>query len=339
MNQPTNGTVIRSGRGIAAGFVAAALLTGCVSSYPVTDFGSGSFLQARIYQPSSGTLQFAVSQPAYAALFAIVPGRGATLLYPTTQGEAQRRLAPGAHSYLGSSLSLSRLANSGGRRSLYGSSVAGPTTLILIASAAPLNANRLMRQPAFMGDLRLTSFYSHASDESVARLADLIIPDPVNTDWTYDTYTLWPDEQRRQVAAYRVACPDGRTVVVVRGVHASGCRVQSGEAGPPPAADTAGAPPADTAQVAARKRPRQPSDRVTRTPGPAATPQASVTREAEAGPRPRSGLARESRPKSSPPARARTVPTRERQQVAPARQKPAEKSERPDRPRRTSPAS
>ncbi|HUF66228.1 MAG TPA: hypothetical protein VMM17_09640 [Gemmatimonadaceae bacterium] len=333
------------------GFAAVALLGGCATSFDPSLYSDGH-LQARIYQPASGALQFAVSQPAYAAVFAIVPGRGATLLYPSTPGEAQRRLSAGTHSYVGSGLSYNRLTYASGLGSFYGSSVGGPMTLILIASEAPLHVSRLIRQPALAGDLRLSSFYSHASDHAVGRLAELIIPDPASTNWTYDTYTLWPEEQGRQVAGYRIRCADGQVVLVVRGVFPVGCRDFTVETPPDSPADTS-AGPADTGRVDPPKRPDRPSEPSRRNPGSTAGDHVGEAREGGAMLRPRGGQprasqpkaresqprVRESAPKTAPQPRVRTAPARERQQAAPARQRPAGKSKQSERSSRSSPVS
>jgi hypothetical protein len=355
-------TTVRRASTAVVGFAAAALFAGCATSFDPSLYSDGH-LQARIYQPASGALQFAVSQPAYAAVFAIVPGRGATLLYPSTPGEAQRRLSAGTHSYVGSGLLYDRLSYASGVGSFYGSSVSGPTTLILIASEAPLHVSRLIRQPALAGDLRLSSFYSHASDHAVERLAELIIPDPNSTNWTYDTYTIWPEDQGRQVAAYRVRCADGQVAVVVRGVYPVGCREPAAQT---PPADTA-AGPADTGRVDPPKRPDRPSEPSRRKPGSTAGDQTGQVREGGAILRPRGGQPRasqpqasesqprtresqprtrelkpraaESGPRTAPQPRVRSAPARERQQAEPARQRPAEKSKQTGRSSRTPPVS
>jgi hypothetical protein len=332
------GTGIRRGRTVVVGITAAALLGACAASYDPGMYSADGYLQARIYQPASGALQFAISQPAYAAVFAVVPGRGATLVYPSTPSEAQRPLSPGTHSYLSSALSYNRLSYASGIGSFYGSSLNVPTTLVLIASSAPLHVSRLMRYPALAGDLKLTSFYSEASGLAVGRLAELIIPDPVNTDWTYDTYTIWPDEQGRQVAAYRIRCADGRVVLVARGVYPIECGVRGGQTPPPLAVDTASADPADTGRAAPPRRPGGLSEPSRRNPGGSAGVTDGV-REARAPLRPRGGELRESQPRSASQPRVRTAPPRERRQAEPARQRPAEKSKRSARSSRIPPAS
>lgn len=349
MNHPARERHIRSVGTAATVLVAGALFAGCASSFDPALYGSGGHLQARIYQPTAGSVQFAVSQPAYVAVFAVVPGRGAALLHPTTQSEALRRVSPGTHSYVGSTLSQSRLMYASGMGSYYGSSMDGPTTLILIASETPLHVSRMLRNPMLGNDLMLTSFYSHASDRAVLRLAEQIIPDPANTEWTYDTYTIWPNESDRRVAAYRVRCGNGQTVVVARGTYLVGCTDRVDQ---PPAADTSAAP-SDTGRVAPPKRPLRPSEPSRRKPGSSVGEQTGGARNGDALSRPRSWDTRESQPRareSQPRAReapARTAPPRaqaaprqrERQQAQPARQKPAEKSERSERSRRTPPAS
>lgn len=349
MNHPGREKHVRRVGTAATVLVAGALFAGCASSFDPALYGSGGHLQARIYQPAAGSLQFAVSQPAYVAVFAIVPGRGAALLHPTTQSEALRRVSPGMHSYAGSILSHSRLMYAGGMSSYYGSSMDGPTTLILIASEAPLHVSRMLRNPMLGNDLMLTSFYSHASDRAVLRLAELIIPDPAGTDWTYDTYTIWPNQSDRRVAAYRVRCANGQTVIVARGAYPVGCaeRVEQ-----PPEADTSAAP-SDTGRVAPPKRPLRPSEPSRRKPGSSVSERTGGARNGDALSRPRSWETRESQPRArepqprareapartAPPARVQAAPPRERQQAQPARQKPAEKSERSNRSRGTPPAS
>ncbi|HEX6250476.1 MAG TPA: hypothetical protein VFZ56_03480 [Gemmatimonadaceae bacterium] len=334
--------------------VAGALLAGCASSFDPALYGAGGHLQARIYQPTAGSVQFAVSQPAYVAVFAIVPGRGAALLHPTTQSEALRRVSPGTHSYTGSLFSHSRLLYAAGPGSYYGSAMDGPTTLILIASEAPLHVTRMLRNPMLGNDLMLTSFYSHASERTVLRLAELIIPDPAGTEWTYDTYTIWPNESDRRVAAYRVRCADGQVVVVARGAYPVGCtpRVEQ------PPEDTSAAP-SDTARVSPPKRPLQPREPVRRKPGGSVSEEAAGAHNGDALSRPRGWESRESRPRAresqpraresqprageappraAAPARAQPAP-RERQDAQPSRERPAEKSERAGRGRGAPPAS
>jgi hypothetical protein len=343
-------TVLKRFSASAAAIAATVGVAGCATSYDPGLYSAGGHLQARIYQPASGALQFAVSQPAYAAVFAIVPGRGTALLYPSTPGEAQRQLSPGTHSYAGSSLSYNWWAYAGGVGSYYGTSSAGPTTLVLIASATPLHVNRLMRRPLLLGDLRLTSFYAYASEHAVGRLAELIIPDPANTDWTYDTYTIWPDEQGRRIAAYRVRCPDGR-VVIVRGVYPVWCR-EAGQTPPSQPADTSAGPQSDTGRVNPPKLPRRPLEPTRRKSGGSVEGNSGRV-EAGASLRPRGGETRASQPRvraseprargpqtrSAPARRVQPAPSRERQQAAPARQSPSQKFERSDRSRRGRPVS
>ncbi len=187
-------------------------------------------LDARLYAPAGGRLQFAVSRAAYVAIFEVAPGRGVSLTYPAGVGDTQRRFISGSHSVHAPGFLPGR--------SLYRSIEWGgyyePSYLVLIASERPLRVHRMLRNgSALLTEIGFATFHSMANIHAVYRLAEQIVPDPERTEWTYDTYVIWPEVRSPVVTAFRIVCADGRTRVVTAGFVPRQCLDRRGGSHPP----------------------------------------------------------------------------------------------------------
>lgn len=272
---------------VVAGMVAAA---GCVSVPTAVAHVPRQYdgLAAQLYEPFAGQVRFAVSRPAYVAVFEVTPGGYMRMLHPMSTTQIQRRVSAGYHSLTSSGFAFSRQYYS---YAGYAANRWEPTYLILVASDRPLRTQRVSGgTSSLLLDFGFFRHGSAASGYAVERLAQALVPDPDVTDWTYDTYMVWPDAHVPAIPTYRVVCADGTIRIVTAGRVPSECR-QRAPVRPPP--DTAKPAPPGEPDSAARPRPR-PGERIPRVrPG---TPERIVERE---GVRPRGG-----RP-DQPPARAR----------------------------------
>ncbi|HET6762922.1 MAG TPA: hypothetical protein VFH27_04595, partial [Longimicrobiaceae bacterium] len=224
-------------------------------------------MRARLYTDASG-LRVNVNQSAHVAIFEIVPGRGAALVYPQYQSE---------RSYL--SAGYNRIWFNGPRNtSFYYSAESSrygerqPHQYLLIASRLPLRIRDIQERP---GELRrqlgYAAFTSMSSRSMMNEIADLVLPSMADEDWDSDVVTIWPETYSR--LAYdsdqriRIRCLDGRVVWTSiywadnacydydrRGGHNGGTGSR-----PPPPHDTT-ATPADGpgVQVPGRRRPEPP---------------------------------------------------------------------------------
>jgi hypothetical protein len=213
-------------------------------------YGGFTPLEARLYEPMGGVVHFAVSKPAYAAVFEVAPGGGMRMLFPTTTHQAQRRVA-GGYSFAplryGSTRDHLAFA-SGWSRDIR------PTYLVLIASERPLRVERMVNSPwALRSELGLATYYSaSASVRTIERLAERIVPDAYSSDWAYDTYIVWPTLEAQIPRAIPIVCADG-SIRMVRGT-----RVPLDCLQPPTPPDSVQTPTGDSAATAPRMRGRPP---------------------------------------------------------------------------------
>jgi hypothetical protein len=241
-------------------FAAVSVLGWACASFsgPVANAQYSDHLHAQLYEPFAGQVRFAVSRPAYVAVFEVTPGGYMRMLHPMTTTQIQRRVTPGYHSLTASSLTFSRQYYS---YAGYAANRWEPTYLILVAADRPLRTQRVSRgSSSLLLDFGFFRHGSAASAYAVERLAQSLVPDPDVTDWTYDTYMVWPDAYAPAIPTYRVVCADGTIRIITAGRIPSSCR-QRAPVRPPP--DTAGPVPPGGADSAVRPRPR-PGERTPR---------------------------------------------------------------------------
>jgi hypothetical protein len=157
-------------------------------------------------------LLVSTNQPAYVAVFEIVPNRGVTLVYPVSP--RQRQLALAGSNWLNVSWRSARGVMDDDDREMRGRRRRPPVHHVyVVASERPLRLTDNAfddRALAAMLGARLTQ----AGDayETMAALSRRFVPAGKDEDWGEDVYTM---DIARPVATVRVAkiyCPDGSVV-------------------------------------------------------------------------------------------------------------------------------
>ena len=233
--------------------------------YEDSDYGDVP-MRARLYSDASG-LRVNVNRSAYVAIFEIVPGRGAALVYP--QYESER-------SYLNAG--YNRVWFNGPRNnSLYFSAQSSgydtrqPHQYLLIASRQPLRIRAIQERP---GELRRQLGYQAVNSMSSRALmndiADLVLPSVADEDWDSDVLTIWPETYTRLAydgdTRMTVRCMDGRVVYTSLYWADNACydydrrygHNRPGNQPPPPPRDTTGSQGTPGVQVPGRHRPEPP---------------------------------------------------------------------------------
>ncbi|MBV9773834.1 MAG: hypothetical protein JO040_07785 [Gemmatimonadetes bacterium] len=248
----------------------AALLAGCMlppsPSYDEPQpagYGSEGPLRARILN-TGGRLMVQTSRPAYVAIFEIVPGRGAGLLYPAYYGEDN--FLPGGLN----SIWISRSRRYYSDFLSYVGREQSPRYLYLVASDAPLKLSQFIDSPSALrralGQQRFASFSPYALMD---QLSGMILPYGAGGDWADDVLTIYPDRSYDTDAFaasqwVRVQCDDGRVIEgpIFYAYGACGTRTRSSV---PPRADNPRQPaqPGDSTKVQepTRRRPTEPQPR------------------------------------------------------------------------------
>ncbi|HEU4564993.1 MAG TPA: hypothetical protein VFS05_10110 [Gemmatimonadaceae bacterium] len=169
--------------------------------------GSMAPLSARLEAPMDGVLRFSTSRPAYVAIFEIVPGSGASLLYPANLDEP-RMLSEGFHQQ-------PVLGVVPGRWFYYRNAGSSwdARYLFLVASERPLKLSRLQQQPATLRSaLGYSTFTSVGVTRTMDALSRLVVRDYEADDWVTDFYTIVPPPpppQRMAFASTLIRCTDG----------------------------------------------------------------------------------------------------------------------------------
>lgn len=139
---------------------------------------------------SGGSMGFQVNRPAYAAVFEIVPGAGASLLYPGWgSGGLSGRVFAGYNS-----LSNARAMNREQYHLAGGAWRSSPRFFLLIASERPLDVERFGAFGYGLHRQLGLDFASLNAYSTMERLVRLAVPDVEDeTSWTTDLYVEWPD--------------------------------------------------------------------------------------------------------------------------------------------------
>lgn len=226
------------GGGLLAGLLA--LATGCMGPAPrlAATPGSSTPLQASIFPPYYGQVPVAVNKPAYVALFEVVPGLGASMLYPKSgSGYTQVRdswipLDYSAQRWLYASNHMGGPAVgqwSGfdygygmgyglSSRSVQGAGV--PRYLFLIASETPIATDRFQHNVGavrqYLGNMLYSSYQPYNVMEQLAyamaphnATEDSWVTD-VFVDWGYDWgYGYMPGTAAQAASWQPILCSDG----------------------------------------------------------------------------------------------------------------------------------
>lgn len=164
------------------------LLGGCASAS--SGLGGGSpFPSGGGRLSVLGYSETYLPQRAYFAKFEIIDGVGASLLYPTEEGD-RRQIEPGTHHLRGMPSAFVKA-----QRDVYGPRVTGPlnaapraireVTLLVVASAQPLNLEPFLRTPTGLRDHLLGGSYTNERD-ALEQILRTVVRNPGSAGWEYD---------------------------------------------------------------------------------------------------------------------------------------------------------
>ncbi|HET7459154.1 MAG TPA: hypothetical protein VFJ74_16005 [Gemmatimonadaceae bacterium] len=172
-------------------------------------------LQARLYSAFDQTVRFALNRPAYVAVFELVPGQGVSLVYPAPFDDA-------ASKPTSAGFNVAFLAPVDFGRLFYLTSFQGrgrePSYLYLVASEAPLDIERILRDPgALRARLGVAAFSSSFGPKLMDLVDRTVVPEQADDSWTSDYVVLWPDDDSQppvSVPRFLVQCSDDRLILL-----------------------------------------------------------------------------------------------------------------------------
>lgn len=262
--------------------VAAGALAGCASNPPVEGVEPAGPPPMRVWMGypvgSSSRVPIVVNREAYVAMFEIIPGRGATMLYPragpmpfaSEAHYADLRMQPGRMFY---------------HSDPFGYAGFQPRYYYAVASAAPLNLARLRSSLGATHRVLGRMYASYRPYDVIDRLTELVVPMQADEDWATDLFVDWPMPlPPRSFLAHRfVRCANGKLIVVAGDYPYFGC---PGDARPVVVASSATPPTNLPPPPEVPPPPRGPGRR----PIELSAPDVGTGRRAEAGaPPPRAG--------------------------------------------------
>lgn len=148
-------------------------------------------LQVRLHQPTSGALNYTLSEPGYVAIFAVTRGYGVSLLYPYYQSQIEQRSHAGLNreTVHGSSAGYAAAARYE-HRSLFGQADA----YYLIASKYPLPVEGMLQSPYLLRSLMgADAFRATRLAEVGDALEGILVADLPAGSWASDLYLSWRD--------------------------------------------------------------------------------------------------------------------------------------------------
>ncbi len=203
-------------------------------------------LDARIFPPYYGSAPVQLSKPAYVALFEVIPGRGAALLYPQAGNGFQQV----TESWVPIRYSASRwlyttdMQGRGGYVNTHFSSgydtyrgydaygFARPRYLFLVASEAPLAIEQFQEDAASVRRYLGAAMYSaYEPYEVMERLAYAMLPFAPSDSWVMDVYVDWgydwgyghgPGMTAAQASYWPVVCGQGPNAYVTYARYVAG---------------------------------------------------------------------------------------------------------------------
>lgn len=157
------------------------------------------------------------NRQAHVAMFEIIPGRGATLVYPYARRET---FASDAH--------YADLTIQPGRMYYYsdpfGHASFQPRYYYAVASVAPLNLTRLQSSLGATRRVLGRMYASYRPYDVIDRLTEIVVPMQSDDEWATDLFVDWPAPQMPQFASYRlVRCANGRVIQVASNYPYYGC--------------------------------------------------------------------------------------------------------------------
>ncbi len=158
------------------------------------------------------------NRDAHVAMFEIIPGRGATMVYPSQSGHD---VASSAH--------YANLILQPGRMFYYtdpfGHASYQPRYYYAVASAAPLNLERLQTSLGATRRVLGRMYASYRPYDVIDRLTEIVVPMQADEDWATDLFVDWPAPPSMPVFAFTrlVTCANGRVFRVASNYPYYGC--------------------------------------------------------------------------------------------------------------------
>ena len=182
-------------------------------------------LSVRMLPPDNGMLRFLTSEPAYVAVFEIVPDHGVSMLYPAFNDT--RVSAVGLNTAFIPSHVIGRSYYASTQYYNAAASLSKPTYLYVIASKSPLPVREIQRSPVSVrATLGWRSFLAHDLSGTLDDIERLVAGSLPEDDWSSDLYVVWPDVRSDlpwQMQYAFVPCADGRIVLVPLGWNIAAC--------------------------------------------------------------------------------------------------------------------
>lgn len=198
---------------------------------------------------SSQVYPIFTNRDAHVAMFEIIPGRGATMVYPFYRGHD---VASSAH-YANLTLQPGRMFY---HTDPFGHASYQPRYYYAVASTAPLNLERLQTSLGATRRVLGRMYASYRPYDVIDRLTEIVVPMQADEDWATDLFVDWPmPPMMPRFTLYRsVQCANGRIIPVSPGYPYYGC---PGDAEP---AVVAAADPKEPPKQVVKDAPRGPRD-------------------------------------------------------------------------------
>lgn len=200
---------------------ATAVLAGCATPPRVQGVAPAAEPPLRVWIgfPIGGSQVYPIftNRAAHVAMFEIIPGRGATMVYPFYRGHD---VAADAH-YANLTLQPGRMFY---HIDPFGHASYQPRYYYAVASAAPLNLERLQTSLGATRRALGRMFGSYRPYDAIDRLTEIVVPMQADEDWATDLFVDWPMPPMPRFTFYRsVRCANGRIIQVSSNYPYYGC--------------------------------------------------------------------------------------------------------------------
>ena len=157
------------------------------------------------------------NREAHVAMFEIIPGRGAAMVYPFSSGHA---VASDGH-YADLTLQPARMFY---HTDPFGHAAYQPRYYYVVASVAPLNLTRLQSSLGAMRRVLGQMYGSYRPYDVIDQLTALVVPMQADEDWATDVFVDWAGFPMPRYASTRlVRCANGRVFEVPLSYPYYGC--------------------------------------------------------------------------------------------------------------------
>ena len=200
---------------------ATAALAGCATAPRVQSAAPAAPPPLRVWIGfpigSSQVYPIFTNREAHVAMFEVIPGRGATMVYPFSRGH---EMVADAH--------YANLTLQPGRMFYYtdpfGHASYQPRYYYAVASVAPLNLERLQTSLGATRRVLGRMYASYRPYDVIDRLTEIVVPMQTDENWATDLFVDWPMPPMPRFTLYRsVRCANGRIIQVASNYPYYGC--------------------------------------------------------------------------------------------------------------------